>query len=39
MYRQMARDLKYLPLKLVAVTIAPLSYLGYVRKSAFKYGP
>ena len=38
MYKQMWKDLKYLPLKMIAIIIAPLAYLKYIRATSFEYG-
>jgi len=39
MYKQMFNDLKYLPLKILSILIAPITYLKYVKLTAYKYGP
>lgn len=38
-YKQMFVDVIMLPLKIVAMLIAPKMYLSFILKTSFKYGP
>lgn len=38
-YKQMLADIITLPLKIIALLIAPRMYLSFIFKTSFKYGP
>jgi len=39
MYKQLLIDIFTLPLKILVLIIAPLSYVSYIFKTSFRYGP
>jgi hypothetical protein len=39
MYKQLFIDIILLPLKLIVIIVAPVSYYKYVKDTSFNYGP
>jgi hypothetical protein len=38
-YKQMYKDLIFLPVKIICILLAPRAYIMYIKNTSFKYGP